>query len=122
MLSSWAVTSPCYARVYPIVTWERRLASQVAWHRRAGQAGVRSSLRVLPPYELPGGTKKHRIDLDSVSHRWNLPSGDSFALSRLTMRPSHSCQPCGVSRTVSPLISTSARQSLSVQQSKGYQS
>src|SRR4051794_39766689 len=115
--------SRSHRREYPIVTRERRLASQVPWHRLAGQAGVRSSLRVLPPYELPGGgTKKHRIDLDSVSHRWNLPSGDSFALSRLTMRPSHSRQPSGTSKTVSPLISTSARQSLLLQQSEGYQS
>src|SRR3954449_2065351 len=38
------------------------------------------------------------------------------------MRPSHNRQPSGTSVTVSPLISTSARQSMLLQQSKGYQS
>src|SRR5690242_4001539 len=37
-------------------------------------------------------------------------------------RPSHNRQPSGTSVTVSPLVSTSARQSMLLQQSKGYQS
>ena len=66
--------------------------------------------------ELPGGTKKHRIDLDRVSQRWKLPSGEGCTLPRLTKRPSHSRQPSAVSKTVSPSASTSARQSFSLQQ------
>jgi hypothetical protein len=71
--------------------------------------------------DAPGGAKKQRMRWERVSHKWNCRSGESLTMPRPMVRPSQSFHPSANSVTVSPISSTKARQSRSLQQEVGYQ-